>query len=216
MAQVTRFKQRGWIGTILLLEIAKGMALTLKKLFSRSVTRQYPVERPSIALGFRGQHALVRNPDTGESLCVACMRCATVCPSKCIHITYHQDPETRKRIVDTYEIEALRCIYCGYCEEVCPVNAVVLTEVYEYASYDRPSVYYDKDRLLSNWDRFLGESGRDPKTYVNPFWRPRGADERTLPAKKRLPVPEEWTLEGQAKGIPLPVAASHGSHGGAH
>jgi NADH-quinone oxidoreductase subunit I len=207
-------KKRGWIGTIIQIEILKGMALTLRKMFTRAVTRQYPKERPEIFTGFRGQHALARNPETGASRCVACMRCATVCPSQCIHIDYTTDEETGARIVDKYEIESLRCIYCGYCEEVCPVNAITLTEVYEYASYDRESVFYDEEGLLKNWDRFIEESGKDPKTYVNPFWRPRGADEKTLPADNRLPVPEDWTLEGQAVGWgkPEPVEDSHGGH----
>lgn len=169
---------------ILLLEILKGLALTLKKLLiDRPVTIQYP-ERDKVipAPGFRGRHALVRDPHTGDSLCVACMRCVRVCPSRCIHINYEVDPESKKRKVVSYAIEALRCVYCGYCEEVCPVNAIVLTEWFEYAGYTRNEIYFDKERLLQNWDEFIQTQKRP---YLNPFWKPRGYPEKLLPVRKR-------------------------------
>ncbi len=190
--------KRNLLQTILHTEILQGMALTMRRLFSRPITRQYPDEEIPVALGFRGQHALVRDPETGGSTCVACMRCATVCPSRCIHIRYHE--EESRRVVDSYDIEALRCVYCGYCEEVCPVNALVLTEIFEYAAYSRDPFHFTREDLLANWDRFVEERHIDRETYVNPFWRPRGMPEGRLPAAKRLPVPSDWTLEGQVVG----------------
>lgn len=186
--------------TILHVEIMQGMALTLRKLFSKPITRQYPQEMPDVKLGFRGQHALVRDPKTGTSKCVACMRCATVCPSRCIRIRFHKDEATGKRIVDSYDIEALRCVYCGFCEEVCPVNALALTEVFEYAAYDREPFFFDQEKLLANWDDFAREQGKNIEDYVNPFWRPRGLAPEDLASGKRLQVPDDWTIEGQVVG----------------
>ncbi len=190
--------KRNLLQTILHTEILQGMALTLRRLFSRPITRQYPDEEIPVAAGFRGQHALVRDPETGGSRCIACMRCATVCPSRCIHIRFHED--RGGRVVDSYDIEALRCVYCGYCEEVCPVNALVLTEIFEYAAYGREPFHFSREDLLANWDRFVTERNIDPDTYVNPFWRPRGMPRERLPAGKRLEVPADWTLEGQVVG----------------
>ncbi len=186
--------------TIFHVEILQGMALTLRKLFSKPITRQYPQEMPDVKLGFRGQHALVRDPETGTSKCVACMRCATVCPSRCIRIRFHVDEATGKRVVDSYDIEALRCVYCGFCEEVCPVNALTMTEVFEYAEYDRESIFFDQERLLANWDEFARQQGPGIEDYVNPFWRPRGLANEDLAHGKRLQVPDDWTLEGQVVG----------------
>jgi NADH-quinone oxidoreductase subunit I len=31
-----------------------------------------------------------------------------------------------------YDIDLFKCIYCGFCEESCPVDAIVETRVYEY------------------------------------------------------------------------------------
>ena len=193
--------KRNLLETILQVEILQGMALTLRKLFSPPITRQYPKEKPPMYPGFRGQHALVRDPLTKESKCVGCMRCVTVCPSRCIRIRCHaQDDGTQQ--VESYSIEALRCVFCGYCVEVCPVGAITMTEVFEYATYDRADILFDKEALLRNWDRFLEESGHD-ETYVNPFWRPRGVPESSLPASQRMNVPDDWTIEGQVVGTRL-------------
>lgn len=192
--------KRSLLETVLLFEILQGMALTLKRLFSKPVTREYPDEKRQPFLGFRGKHALVRDSQTGDSRCVACLRCATVCPSQCIYIRYHDEEGSGRRVVDRYDIEALRCIYCGYCAEVCPVNAIVLTESYEYAAYDRQTIYFNQGRLLENWDEFVKESGHAPDKYINPFWRPRGAAETDLAGPRRRTVPQEWTLAGQPVG----------------
>ncbi|RUM87378.1 MAG: NADH-quinone oxidoreductase subunit NuoI [Thermodesulfatator sp.] len=168
--------------TVFLTEIVKGLALTLRKMFSRPVTVQYPEEKKPLAPGFRGRHALVRDPHTGRERCIGCLRCAKVCPSRCIYIETERDPETRRMVVKRYEIEVLRCVFCGYCEEVCPVNALVLTEFYEYAGESREEVYFDKEKLLQNWDEFI-MSQRRP--YLNPYWKPRGIPETRLPVFKR-------------------------------
>ncbi|PLX50080.1 MAG: NADH-quinone oxidoreductase subunit NuoI [Desulfobulbaceae bacterium] len=201
-------KKRNLLETIFLVEILKGMGLTLRRMFSKPVTCQYPTEKRQPSLGFRGKHALVRNPHTQGSKCVACLRCVTICPSQCISIRFHQDEENGPRLLDSYEIEALRCIYCGYCAEVCPVNAILLTESYEYSSYDRQSIFFDQEKLLANWDEFMDQGNHNPHTYVNPFWRPRGCDIKGLAAPRRKAVPEEWTREGQIVGRKHKAAAS--------
>jgi NADH-quinone oxidoreductase subunit I len=113
--------KRNLLGTIFQVEILQGMALTLRKLFSPPITRQYPEEKPPMYPGFRGQHALVRDPLTQDSKCIGCMRCVTVCPSRCIHIRCHEDGRG-KQVLDSYSIEVLRCVFCGFCVEVCPTN----------------------------------------------------------------------------------------------
>lgn len=168
---------------VFLIEILKGMALTLKMMFTHAVTRQYPEEKREPFPGFRGRHAFVRDPETGKEKCVACLKCATVCPSQCIYIDYREQ-EDGYRILEKYEIEALRCVYCGYCVEVCPVCALVLTEFYEYANYSRGQLYFDRERLLKNWDEFTSKQKTDK--YFNKFWRPEGIDVKRMPVGKRL------------------------------
>jgi len=155
------------IKTISFIEILKGMALTLKRMFSHAVTIQYPTERRPIAPGYRGEHALAKNPE-GKAKCVGCGLCAAICPSQCISVTREKGQVTK------YEIEVLRCIFCGFCMEVCPYGAVVLTENYEFSSYNKEGLYLKKDRLLSNWDKYM--PGKKGDEYFKKFWRPLSDD----------------------------------------
>ncbi|MBN9126264.1 MAG: 4Fe-4S binding protein, partial [Nitrosospira sp.] len=41
-----------------------------------------------------------------------------------------------------------RCIFCGYCEEACPTDAIQLTPDFEIGEYDRKNLVYEKEDLL--------------------------------------------------------------------
>jgi NADH-quinone oxidoreductase subunit I len=114
-------------------------------MFKKPITLQYPQERPVIAPGFRGLHAL--NVDHDKAKCVACYLCPTVCPAKCITVEAAEDANHDKYAA-TYEIDMLRCIFCGYCVEACPVDAIKMTETFELANYKRSDFVYTKERLL--------------------------------------------------------------------
>ena len=47
-----------------------------------------------------------------------------------------------------YEINMLRCIFCGLCEEACPKDAIYLTQTFAPANYARKGFIYDKQDLL--------------------------------------------------------------------
>lgn len=161
------------IKKIFLIEILKGLALTLKHLFTPSVTRQYPTEKRESFPGSRGLHALVRDEDTGKERCVGCGLCAAMCPSQCIYI-YTSEGTDHKKIVDRYEIEVLKCLFCALCVEACPYSAITLSDHYEYAGYTREELYFTKERLLENWDKYM--SGEKGKNYIRKFWRPKSTD----------------------------------------
>ena len=166
---------REFIKTIFFVEILKGLALTLRSMFTPAVTRRYPKVKRPVKPGFRGLHALAKDKN-GRMKCVGCGLCGAYCPSKCIYI-YTSDGEDHTKVVDRYEIEVLRCIYCGFCVEACPFGAITLSEHYEYSDYSREPFYMTKEKLLSNWDKyFAGEKG---KNYFKKFWRPLSEDFRT-------------------------------------
>jgi NADH-quinone oxidoreductase subunit I len=53
-----------------------------------------------------------------------------------------------ERYASTYEINMLRCIFCGFCEDACPTEAIVLGDQYEISFTDRNSSIYTKEMLL--------------------------------------------------------------------
>lgn len=164
-----------FLGTIFMIEILKGMSLTFRSMLSPAVTRQYPkVKRPPFA-GFRGLHAFVRDPQTGNEKCVACGLCGAICPSQCIYI-YTKEDDDHKKVIDRYEIELLRCVYCGFCVEACPVGAIALSDQYEYADYSREALYMTKEKLLDNWDKYM--AGPKGEAYFRDFWHPTANDFR--------------------------------------
>ena len=124
--------------------ILRGMWITLKHLFRRSVTLRYPEERWRFPEGFRGVPALVKDQNDRVK-CVACYLCQFVCPPKAITITAGEMPgNTIEKFPREFEINMLRCIYCGLCEEVCPEEAIFLSKDYEVAGSRRTDLIFNK------------------------------------------------------------------------
>jgi NADH-quinone oxidoreductase subunit I len=48
-----------------------------------------------------------------------------------------------------FEINMLRCIYCGFCQEVCPEEAIFLLKDYSLTGQSRAEMIYDKEKLLA-------------------------------------------------------------------
>lgn len=130
-------------------EILEGMSVTGKYALSKKVTIEYPKEKSIPYPRFRGAHALLTDPETGELNCDACHLCETICPSQCITIESSEGPDGRKQL-DEFTIDLSRCIFCGFCEEVCPRAAIVMTSNYELATYDKRDFILTKDWLIAN------------------------------------------------------------------
>ena len=47
-----------------------------------------------------------------------------------------------------YDIDLFKCVYCGFCEESCPVDAVVETRIFEFHFEKRDERIISKDELL--------------------------------------------------------------------
>src|SRR5665647_3144058 len=130
-------------------DILRGMSVTGTYFVVDKVTVEYPKEKLQTYPRFRGAQALLTYPETGETKCVACMLCATVCPSRCISIVGEQSPEGRSRPA-SFDLDLSRCIFCGMCEEVCPEAAIVMTRQYELATFDKSDFLLTKEKLIAN------------------------------------------------------------------
>ncbi|MGP1395850.1 MAG: NADH-quinone oxidoreductase subunit NuoI [Inquilinaceae bacterium] len=138
--------------SLLLTELLAGMGLTFSYMFRRKATVNYPFEKGPISPRFRGEHALRRYPN-GEERCIACKLCEAICPAQAITIEAEPRADGSRRTT-RYDIDMTKCIYCGLCQEACPVDAIVEGPNFEYATETREELYYNKDKLLANGDRW--------------------------------------------------------------
>ena len=122
-----------FLKSFLLLELLAGLRITLKNLFKRKITLQYPEEKTPVSPRFRGLHALRRYPN-GEERCIGCKLCEAVCPALAITIETEEREDNTRRTT-RYDIDLTKCIYCGFCEESCPVDSIVDTNIHEYHGF---------------------------------------------------------------------------------
>ena len=73
-------------------------------------------------------------------------------------ITIEAEPrEDGSRRTTRYDIDMTKCIYCGLCQEACPVDAIVEGPNFEFATETREELFYNKEKLLANGDRWEAE-----------------------------------------------------------
>ena len=154
------------IKTIFLVEFLRALTIAIKEIFKSKKTINYPFEKGKISPRFRGQHALRRYPN-GEERCIACKLCEAVCPAQAITIESEpRDDGSRK--TTRYDIDMVKCIYCGLCEESCPVDSIVQGPNFEFSTETKEELYYTKEKLLENgdrWEQILAENIKTDSAY---------------------------------------------------
>lgn len=144
-----------------------GMGATLKTFaqqvfgLEKSNTVQWPEVEYQYSERFKGAHFLTKRPD-GRVRCTACFLCATHCPAECITIVAGESADKGvEKFPVRFEIDILRCVFCGFCEEACPVDAIRLGPEYSMAGLAAERKWvYTKDYLL---DRPANASKLGPK-----------------------------------------------------
>ena len=160
----------------------KGLWLTLVSTVNglRSpVTRQYPAtgtlwkrdEAPTpVQDRFMGFPSLTWDGEVGEPFCTSCMVCIRHCPTQCMTATMKDNPlqqegkSTRRKIVDSFEINLNRCILCGICVEVCNFDAIVMSHEHEMSTFQRNGDRVNLPVLLEIGTKFQRETGWIPLT----------------------------------------------------
>lgn len=195
---------------VYVVEIVKGLALTLKHLFQNwfgrrkhVTTIEYPDRTKLNPPRFRGVHRLMQRDD-GRVRCVACMMCSTVCPARCIHIEAAETDDAKvEKFPAVFEIDELLCVVCGLCVEACPCDAIRMdTGLHMGPVLARGDAKLGKLQLLKRTAPSIAVQGGKP-----PGWRADPPDPR---------FPYEFTGgEGShfrlhsgagAKGDPAPAA----------
>ena len=137
-------------------EFVTGFVLAMRYFFKPKATLNYPFEKGPLSPRFRGEHAQRRYPN-GEERCIACKLCEAICPAQAITIEAGPRRNDGTRRTTRYDIDMVKCIYCGLCQEACPVDAIVEGPNFEFAAETREELYYDKEKLLANGDRWERE-----------------------------------------------------------
>jgi formate hydrogenlyase subunit 6/NADH:ubiquinone oxidoreductase subunit I len=151
------------------LGLAKGLGVTLRHALRRSITQQYPEEKPDLPPRTRGVIALK------EANCTVCYKCSRECPDWCIYIDAHKethDPASggkarSAKILDRFAIDYALCMYCGICVEVCPFDALFWSPEFEYSTYGIDELIHEKEKL-EEWTYEVlpppfPESGAEPQ-----------------------------------------------------
>jgi len=138
-------------------DLVKGLKVTFRNQDPKhAITEQYPLQRPQVAERFRGAPRLNNNPDTNETLCIACDLCAVACPEQLIIVGSERNEKTRRKELTEFTYDLSRCMFCGLCEDACPVDALELTQDFEMANYSREGAIWNRETL---------EKGPQPNTY---------------------------------------------------
>jgi NADH-quinone oxidoreductase subunit I len=148
--------------------LARGLMTTLKSMFEKPVTIQYPEVKRPVKKRFKGRHFLDRY-ENGLEKCIGCALCAAACPADAIFVEASENNDDKRfapgeRYASTYEINMMRCIYCGYCEDACPTEAIILGDNYELSFTDRASAIYTKEMLIVP----VSEDGKPTPQKVEP------------------------------------------------
>ena len=118
------------------------------------VTMEYPEQKWTLPAGYRGAPYLVKDQDD-KTKCVSCQLCEFVCPPKAIRITppaashVVADRPNAEKMPLEFEINMLRCNFCGFCQEVCPEESIFLQQDYSLTGLSRQEMIYDKEKLLA-------------------------------------------------------------------
>jgi NADH-quinone oxidoreductase chain I len=143
-----------------LLAPVAGFGVSFSTMFRKVATEEYPEEKRPTQPRFHGRHQLNRHPD-GLEKCVGCELCAWACPADAILVEGANNDDTPieaggtgrfspgERYGRVYQINYLRCIFCGLCIEACPTRALTMTNFYELADNNRGDLIFTKDQLLA-------------------------------------------------------------------
>ena len=126
----------------------------LRTLLRRPATVEFPrVIRPR-AERYRTSFALLHD-EHGEELCIGCLQCERICPSRVINVT--QAPKRESKVTGKkrgfaagFSLDMSACIFCELCVQVCPVDGLIMLHAPDDPTYAREDLVLTMDRLYAN------------------------------------------------------------------
>ncbi len=164
-----------------------GMKITFKHLFTPAVTIQYPDVK--VTLPERVRNRLYVNMDD----CIGCDQCSRACPVSCIEIeTVKSVPgedlgitsngKKKALWVTKFNIDIAKCCYCQLCVFPCPTECIYMTDVYEFAEFERSNLLYKFATLTD-------EEAAQKKVNYEKMQAEKEALKAAAAAKPKLEVP---------------------------
>ena len=137
--------------------LVKGLKITGTYFFSKQVTVHYPRVGVDNLATFRGPIELSPDPeDPTRPLCIACMTCASNCPTGAITVVKKKAPKPEDGEVDEkataqkvpkgpgeFSYDYTLCCQCGLCAENCPKEAIRFSGNPYSASSDKRDFIFD-------------------------------------------------------------------------
>jgi ferredoxin len=75
--------------------------------------------------------------------------CQQACPAECITIVAGEHPSlVYEKYPVVFDIDMLRCVFCGFCVDACPKDAIWMTRDYEMAFFSREEAIFGIDKLV--------------------------------------------------------------------
>jgi NADH-quinone oxidoreductase subunit I len=138
--------------------VLKAIYSGFKHLFKSRMTVKYPDQKLKMAERFLGRHIL------DIPTCIHCRACFRICPTKAITMVLlvenaqqekipekaqneEETPKKKKREEVYPQISYKRCIFCGFCVDVCPPKCLTMSHKYELSVYDKENLVYTPEQL---------------------------------------------------------------------
>lgn len=166
-----------------------GLKITGVELTRPWITVHYPRQEVKNIPTYRGHIELVPHADDPLTpCCIICMRCAEICPSRCITIRAHikgeengraadqglllgpnvavpgsrhlePPPDRIERVLDVFHLNYSTCSLCGLCVQGCPVGAIRFSRNVYLVGTSRQAFELDLLEML----RRQGAAGSAPR-----------------------------------------------------
>ncbi len=123
--------------------LIKGMRVTGHYISrpSKIITQQYPENKETLQMfdRFRGE-VVMPHDENNEHMCTGCSACEVVCPNGTIEIIskrVEMEDGKKQKIIDKFVYHLQMCTMCGLCIPACPTDAIVMSNDFEHAVFDR-------------------------------------------------------------------------------